>query len=296
MVKLPGLAEESVFTSTDPAHVPPRGGLLRRARRPGARAGAGVPPLHDRSRDEPVRARDGRPRRPPGGRPGEGHGDRRRRAGRRRPGRLARHLVGQGPRAGRARASPSASATRSTRRCSRRCSPRGGRSSARSSRIPDAIQEVGPRLDRRHAGPPRRPRHGADHDVPRRLAGRQPALRARRLGGGPRLPAHRHRPGAPTTWPTSSPRASTGPTPPQHEKALFDRWIRGRRGRRSRRPRTTPPPGTTTARPPSSASSTPWSPGGAWTPATPARSTWPPPCSTASTGPSKSSTSPASAG
>ena len=60
----------------------------------------------------------------------------------------------------------------------------------------------------------------------------------------------------------------------------------------ARRRRTTPPPGTTTARPPSSASSTPWSPGAAWTPATPARSTWPPRCSTASTGPSPSSTSP----
>ena len=54
----------------------------------------------------------------------------------------------------------------------------------------------------------------------------------------------------------------------------------------ARRPRTTPPPGTTTARPPSSASSTRWSPGAAWTPATPARSTSPPRCSTASTEPS----------
>ena len=291
VVKLPGLAEESVFTST----------ILRMYLREAAffgeladqapRAGAGLPPLHDRSRDEPVRARDGGPRRPPRRRPGEGHGDRRRRAGRRRPGRLARHLVGPGPRAGRAR---------------RHGQP--GRPDLQGG-APDGV--------RRGVG---EARQGAHH--PRRH-------RRRSAPGGPTpCPASsttwpRSRPrcatatGGPTTcsssptarWPPST-SSSSPPARGAYDLAYFvtqslDRAdaAAAREGpvrplgpapsrRAARRPRTTPPPGTTTARPPSSASSTPWSPGAAWTPATPARSTWPPPCSTASTEPSTTSTSP----
>ena len=68
-----------------------------------------------------------------------------------------------------------------------------------------------------------------------------------------------------------------------HERGLFDRWRPASRPAACPPP-TSPPPGRTTARPPSSASCTPSSPGAAWTPATPARSTSRPRCSTGSTG------------
>ena len=62
--------------------------------------------------------------------------------------------------------------------------------------VPAAIRAVGAPVDRRHPGPPRRAGRGADDDDPRRLPRRQPVLRRRRLRGGRRLPAHRHRRGA----------------------------------------------------------------------------------------------------
>ena len=98
--------------------------------------------------------------------------------------------------------------------------------------IPDAIARGRPPLDRRHAAPRRRPRHGADHDDPRRLAGRQPALRSPTARWPPSTSSSSARHAAPTTSPTSSPRASTAAVAAQHEQALFDRWVSGRRGRR----------------------------------------------------------------
>ena len=290
VVKLPGLAEESVFTST----------ILRMYLREAAffaeladQAPVRVPACHhstiDPETSEFVLVMEdlgGAPR----GRPGEGHGDRRRRAGRRRPGRLARHLVGPGPRAGRAR----------RHREPRRPDLQGG--------APDGV--------RRGMG---EARQGAHH--PRRHPSRSaPGWTDAMPGLVDDLATE------PTTMCHGDWRADNLLFEPdgsvaaldfqligtargtydlayfitqsldradasQHEKALFDRWIRAVEAA-GRRPRTTPPPGTTTARPPSSASSTPWWPGGAWTPATPARSTSPPRCSTASTEPSPSSTSP----
>ena len=193
VVKLPALAEESVFTSTVLRMYLREGAFFTELAEPGARSGPGVPPLHRRPRGEPVRPGDGGPRAPPSGRPGEGHADPRCGAGRRRPGRLARHLVGQG--AGARRAGRDREPRRSDLQGRAADGVRRGVGEARQGAHDPCGHPGGrPAVDRRHARTARRSRHRADHDGPRRLAGRQPALRARRLGRRPRLPAHRHRP------------------------------------------------------------------------------------------------------
>ena len=105
-MKLPGLAEEAVFTSTMLRMYLREAGFFGELADQAPRAGARLPPLPiDPETSQFVLVMEDI-----GGLrvvdQVEGHGDRRRRAGRRRPGRLARHLVGQG-----ARRSPSAGVT-----------------------------------------------------------------------------------------------------------------------------------------------------------------------------------------
>ena len=199
-------------------------------------------------------------------RPDRGDGDRRRRAGGRRPGRLARHVVGPG----RSRW-PSAGLTVSLG------------DEIYKAVLPMVFAEGWEKLDaelddpRRRSGPsaPGGPTpcpgcstalaDGADDDDPRRLPGRQPAS---------------SRPTA--RWPRVDFQL-IGTGRGAYDLAYFvtqsldrRRRLRARAGavRPLDRPRWRPaacprptsrPPGTTTARPPCSASSTPWSPGGAWT-------------------------------
>ena len=164
VVKLPGPRRGGGVHLDRPAHVHPGGRLLQRAggqapvRVPGAtttrsttRASEFVLVMEDLGH---LRV----------GRSDRGDGDRRRRAGGRRPGRLARHLVGAGAGARRAAAHGEPRRRRSTRPSCRWCSPRGGRSSTPSSRSPTAVQAGGPLGGPPPSRPARRARRGADHD------------------------------------------------------------------------------------------------------------------------------------
>ena len=137
----------------------------------------------------------------------------------------------------------------------------------------------------------RRAGRGADHDDPRGLPGRQPLLRGGRLGGGGRLPAHRHRarrlrPGVlrhPEHHQRGRQPARAGPVRPLDGGPGQPAGVPEATSRRR---------GTTTGRPPCSASSTPSWRGAGWTPAIPASGTSPPRCWSGSTGRWPSSTSP----
>ena len=260
VVKLPALDEESVFTSTMLRMYIREAGFFAELAAPGAGAGPRVPPRRRRPRDEPVRARDGGPRWPP-------RASTRSRAWqiadaeRAVDGLAAWHATWWGQALELAERGVTVSLGDPIYKAVLPMVFAEGWEKL-GTELDDPGRHPGgrPRLDRRHARPARRPRHRADHDDPRRLPRRQPPLRARRLGGGARLPAHRHRPGHlrpgllrhPEPRPGRRRRSTSGPCSTAGAPAV-------EAGRR--RPRTTPPPGTTTARPPCSASCTPSWPG-----------------------------------
>ena len=194
VMKLPALDEAAVFTSTVLSACTcarSRSSTSSPASRP-----IRVPACHHAAVDDrqPVRRRDGGPRRAPGRRPARGHVPRRRRARRRRARPLARHLVGQGRRAGRGRGHPQPGRpdlpgrrADGVRRGLGQDPRRPASTSPASIRaVRDGFNAAIPRLLADLAQAP-------DDDDPRRLPGRQPRVRRRRCRRGVRLPADRHR-------------------------------------------------------------------------------------------------------
>ena len=193
VVKLPGARRGGRVHLDDAAHVHREAGFFAELARRRAAAGPRVPPPRRRPRDEPVRARDGGHRRrcgsstrsrawrsptpsgrstawPRGTRPGGG-------------GPLA--LAERGPHGEPRRRDLQGRAADGVRR--------GVGEARRGARRPRGDPGGGAPLDWRHARAARRAGRGADDDVHGDFRADNLFFERRRLRGGGRLPAHRHR-------------------------------------------------------------------------------------------------------